>query len=75
MVASIQTELALEWEAPLWVEYLKGYDTEYTMINFEPIFDLDLSALIKIEFHLYFINFNWEVAIEPYRFRPFSFTF
>ena len=74
-VASIQTELGLAWTAPLWVEYLKGYETEYTMINFEPTFDLDLAALIKLEFHLYFINFNFEIAIVPYRFRPFSFTF
>ena len=75
MIASIQTELGLSWTAPLWVEYLKGYETEYTMVNFEPTFDLDLAALIKLEFHLYFIDLNFEVAIVPYRFRPFSFTF
>ena len=45
------------------------------MVNFEPTFDLDLAALIKLEFHLYFINLNFEVALVPYRFRPFSFTF
>ena len=75
LVTSLDFELALSWTAPLWVEYLDGYETNYTMINFAPTFDLDLGAYIKLAFHLYFIEFEFSVDLIPYRFRPFAFTF
>jgi hypothetical protein len=45
------------------------------MINFEPTFNLDIGAYLRLEFHLYFINFEFSVNLMPYMFRPFDFTF
>lgn len=65
----------MKWTAPIWSEYSYGYETTYQMIHFEPTFDLDLGAYLKIAFHLYLINFEFSVDLMPYTFRPFDFTF
>ena len=44
------------------------------MINFEPTFNLDVGAYWRVEFHLYFINFEFSINLMPYKFRPFDFT-
>ena len=75
MRASIDAQFALSWTAPLWTEFREGYDKTYRMINFEPTLDLDLGLYMKVAFHLYFIEFEFEVNLMPYIFRPFDFTF
>lgn len=75
VVFSFDTELSLSWTAPLWSEYIEGYETEYPMIHFEPTFNLDMGAYSKVAFHLYWIEFEFSVDLVPYRFRPFDFSF
>ena len=74
-VTSFNTEFSISWTAPLWASYEHGYEATYQMINFEPTFNLDAGAYLKLEFHLYFITFEWSVNLMPYMFRPFDFTF
>ena len=75
MVTSISTEFSISWTAPLWATYEHGYESTYQMINFEPTFNLDIGCYLVLEFHLYFINFEFSVNLMPYMFRPFDFTF
>jgi len=55
----MNTEISLSWTAPLWADFEHGFDEIYEMINFEPTFNLDLGAHFRIEFHLYFVSFEW----------------
>ena len=75
MVVSLSTQLALSWTAPLWFEHLEGFEETYGMVNFEPTFDLDAGVYMKLAFHLWWIEFKFDVNLIPYKFRPFDFTF
>ena len=59
MRTKLNAEFALKWEAPLWTEFLEGYDKTYRMINFEPTLDLDLGFYMTMAIHLHFIEFEF----------------